>query len=214
MITDNTTKAGLMSPMEAVLSDTSQVWLTSYFGFTPADWGFFSFTDKGRRDTVVEQNLSKSVPVSSGMKQISTRHFKPVQTHNFTPRHARCMGGGWSVFRGRNDFTLCPAPYGFNHKDYPMIDDQFYSGKTQVFWVCDVLLKQRTITHQTEIKDVRGWRLGAIIHRLIHDNGWPIHAEYRGSHNVAHYSLKAEVDRAAIRFPPSARSLAKQEEVQ
>jgi hypothetical protein len=93
MITDNTTKAGLMSRMEAVLSDTSQVWLTSYFGFTPADWGFFSFTDKGRRDTVVEQNLSKSVPVSSGMKPISTRHFKPVQTHNFTPRHA----GAWAA---------------------------------------------------------------------------------------------------------------------
>jgi hypothetical protein len=104
------------------------------------------------------------------------------------------MGGGWSVFRGRNVFTLCPAPCGFNHKDFNMIDDQFYSGKTQVFWVCNVLLQKRTITHQTEIQEVYGWRLGAIIHRLIHDYDWPIQADYRGSRNDAHNLMKAGTD--------------------
>jgi hypothetical protein len=93
-----------------------------------------------------------------------------------------------------------------------MIDDQFYSGKTQVFWVCNVLLQKRTITHQTEIQEVYGWRLGAIIHRLIHDYDWPIQADYRGSRNVAHYFLKAGTDYAKLRFPPSARSLAKTED--
>jgi hypothetical protein len=95
-----------------------------------------------------------------------------------------------------------------------MIDDQFFSGKTQVFWTCKALLDKRTISHRTEINEVHGWRLGAIIHRLKSEYGWPIQAEYRAPRNIAHYSLKAEIDRAALRFPPSARSLAKQENAQ
>ncbi|MDA9265383.1 hypothetical protein N9P81_01290 [bacterium] len=88
-----------------------------------------------------------------------------------------------------------------------MIKDQFYSGKTQVFWTCKVLLDGRTISQQTEINEVRGWRLGAIIHRLKHEYDWPIEAEYRSPQNVAHYSLKADIDRTALRFPPSAKAL-------
>ena len=95
-----------------------------------------------------------------------------------------------------------------------MKDDQFYSGETQVFWTCKALLEMRTSSHPNEIREVSGWRLGAIIHRLIHDYDWPIYADYRGSYNVAHYSLKAEIDCAARRFPSSARSLAKQGDAQ
>lgn len=91
-----------------------------------------------------------------------------------------------------------------------MTIDKFYSNETQVFWTCKALLDKRTINHRTEIREVRGWRLGAIIHRLIHHYGWPIHAEYRGPQNVAHYSLKAGADRAKLRFPPSARALVDQ----
>ncbi|MGJ8610223.1 MAG: hypothetical protein ACSHWY_03960 [Octadecabacter sp.] len=89
-----------------------------------------------------------------------------------------------------------------------MTDDQFYSGETQVFWTCKALLDNRTINHRTEINEVQGWRLGAIICRLKNDYGWPIHAEYRAPRNIAHYSLKAGIDRAKLRFPPSARALA------
>jgi hypothetical protein len=117
------------------------------------------------------------------------------------------MGGRWSVFRGRNVLTLRPAPCVINHKDDPMIDDQFYSGKTQVFWTCKALLDGRIINQQTEINEVRGWRLGAIIHRLKNEYNWPIDADCRGPQNVAHYSLKAGTDRTTLVFPPSAKAL-------
>jgi hypothetical protein len=124
------------------------------------------------------------------------------------------MGGGWSVFRGRNAFTLSPAPCGINHKDDTMIDDQFYSGKTQVFWTCKSLLDGLTISHITEIREVRGWRLGAIIHRLKADYAWPIQTSYRKPDNVAFYSLSTDADRSSLRFPPSAKMLGQKEGVQ
>lgn len=62
----------MMTPMEAILSDPSQVWLTSYFGFTPEDWGFFSFTDKSRMEAVVEQSKSGFLVVIYGSKSNQT----------------------------------------------------------------------------------------------------------------------------------------------
>jgi len=88
-----------------------------------------------------------------------------------------------------------------------MTQDRMYSSDSQVFWTCKALLDLRTISHKTEIREVRGWRLGAIIHRLRRHYGWPILVEYRGPQNVAYYSLKAGIDRAALRFPRSARAL-------
>ncbi len=88
-----------------------------------------------------------------------------------------------------------------------MTHENFYSSDSQVYWTCKALRDGRTISHKTEIREVRGWRLGAIIHRLRHDYGWPIQAEYRGPQNVAYYSLKAGIDRAALRLPRSARAL-------
>jgi len=88
-----------------------------------------------------------------------------------------------------------------------MKPDQFYSGQTQVFWTCQALLKGRTISHVTEIREVRGWRLGAIIHRLKTDYAWPIQTTYRKPDNVAFYSLSPDADRSALRFPPSASAL-------
>jgi len=95
-----------------------------------------------------------------------------------------------------------------------MTHENFYSRDSQVFWTCKALIEGRTISHKTEIREVRGWRLGAIIHRLRHDYGWPIHAEYRGPQNVAHYSLKAGIERTALRFPRSARALGNGEAAQ
>ncbi len=85
--------------------------------------------------------------------------------------------------------------------------EKFYSSPTQVFWCCKALLEGRTISHKTEIREVRGWRLGAIVHRLKSSFGWPILTEYRGPENVAYYRLSPGCDLSKLRFPPSARAL-------
>ena len=87
----------------------------------------------------------------------------------------------------------------------------WYSGATQVFWTCKALIEGRTISHKTEIREMKGWRLGAIIHRLRSEFGWPIEVEYRGPENVAYYRLKPGTGRESLRFPPSARSLSEPE---
>ena len=83
----------------------------------------------------------------------------------------------------------------------------WYSKKTQVFWTCEALLAGRAISHQTEILEVRGWRLGAIVHRLRHDYDWLIEAEYRGHEYIAFYRLNHDADRKKLRFLPSASML-------
>lgn len=89
-----------------------------------------------------------------------------------------------------------------------MTTEKWYSNDTQVSWACRSLLNGRTISHQSEIREVKGWRLSAIIHRLRRDYGWPIAVEYRGPENVAYYRLKPDTDRAKLRFPRSAKGLA------
>lgn len=88
------------------------------------------------------------------------------------------------------------------------MNDRMYSSPTQVFWTCDALLNGRVISHRTEIREVKGWRLGAIIHRLKSKYDWPILVEYRGPENVAHYRLQPGVDVSRLRFPVSAKALA------
>lgn len=85
--------------------------------------------------------------------------------------------------------------------------DQFYSNATQRYWVCTSLLAGRTLTTKTEIREVHGWRLAAVIHVLKDEYGWPIESEYRGKSNIKHYWLRPGTDRAALRFPRSARAL-------
>ncbi|CAM3139286.1 hypothetical protein PANO111632_05025 [Paracoccus nototheniae] len=85
--------------------------------------------------------------------------------------------------------------------------ERWYSSPTQVFWTCEALMNGRTISHKTEIREVKGWRLGAIIHRLKATYKWPILTELRGPENVAHYRLAPGTDIARLRFPPSAQSL-------
>jgi len=86
--------------------------------------------------------------------------------------------------------------------------DRWYSNKTQVYWTCKALIEGRTISHKTEIREVRGWRLAAICERLRREFGWPIVTEYRGPDNVAYYRLASGTDPKALGFPPSARELA------
>jgi hypothetical protein len=89
--------------------------------------------------------------------------------------------------------------------------ERWYSGETQVYWACKALIDGRTISHKTEIREVKGWRLGAIIHVLRSKYRWPIDAELRAPDNVAYYRLRPETDIARLRFPPSAAHLARGE---
>lgn len=86
--------------------------------------------------------------------------------------------------------------------------DRWYSGETQVYWACKALIDGRTISHKTEIREMKGWRLGAIVHLLRSKYKWPVVAEYRGSENVAYYRLRPGTDIARLTFPPSAMALA------
>ena len=88
-----------------------------------------------------------------------------------------------------------------------MTNQHWHSNQTQVFWTCKALLEGRTISHRTEIREVNGWRLGAIIHNLRHKYNWPIEVEYRGPVNVAYYSLAKNAERNHLRFPRSAKTL-------
>ena len=86
--------------------------------------------------------------------------------------------------------------------------ERWFSGETQVYWCCKALTEGRTISHKTEIREVRGWRLGAIIHLLRSRYHWPIEAEYRGAENVAYYRLRPGTEVSLLTFPPSAMALA------
>jgi len=91
-----------------------------------------------------------------------------------------------------------------------MSSNKWFSGESQIFWTCKALLSGRSISHKTEIREVRGWRLGAIVHRLKSEYAWPIQTEYRGADNVAYYSLRPGFERASLRFPRSAQELAEE----
>ena len=87
-----------------------------------------------------------------------------------------------------------------------MAQPTFYSQNTQIFWACKSLLAGRKISTGTEIRESHGWRLGAIVHRLRTEFGWPIEME-RGAGCVAYYSLATDTDKSKLRFPPSATAL-------
>ena len=88
------------------------------------------------------------------------------------------------------------------------LQDRWFSSPTQVFWACKALIEGRAISHKTEIREVNGWRLGAIIHLLRTKYHWPIEVEYRGRECVAYYRLRPETDATRLAYPPSAQALA------
>lgn len=85
--------------------------------------------------------------------------------------------------------------------------NHWHSNRTQVYWTCKALLDGRTINHMDEIGEVRGWRLGAIIHNLRHRYNWPIETQYRGPERIAHYTLRKPCDKRRLKWPRSARRL-------
>jgi hypothetical protein len=88
-----------------------------------------------------------------------------------------------------------------------MTQAHFYSKHTSVYWTCKALTDGRTISQLTQIQNVKGWRLGSIIHRLRWEYGWPINTEYTSPGQIAHYSLSPDADRSKLRFPKSAKAL-------
>ncbi|HDY96308.1 hypothetical protein LCGC14_0153770 [marine sediment metagenome] len=91
---------------------------------------------------------------------------------------------------------------------------KLYSHDKQVHWSCKTLVDQCETSHSPEIKEVSGWRLGAIIQRLKPDYGWPIKTRYHSSWNVAIASPPVETDRTDQCFPPSEPALGNVEGLQ
>jgi hypothetical protein len=85
------------------------------------------------------------------------------------------------------------------------MQDKWFSNPTQVAWVCRALTQCRAISHKTEYREAKGWRLAAICERLRKEFGWPIVTEYRGPEHIAYYSLQPGTDPLALNYPPSAR---------
>ena len=88
-----------------------------------------------------------------------------------------------------------------------MTQAHFYAKPTSVYWTCKALTEGRTISQLTQIQNVKGWRLGAIIHRLRWEYGWPIKTEYSSPGQISLYSLAPDTDRSKLRFPKSAEAL-------
>lgn len=85
--------------------------------------------------------------------------------------------------------------------------NHFHSNETQIYWAVKALMDGRTLSHITEIREVNGWRLAAIVCELKHKYHWPILAEYRGAERIAHYRLNPNCNPAGLKFPSSARAL-------
>jgi hypothetical protein len=69
------------------------------------------------------------------------------------------------------------------------MSNHWHSNRTQVHWTCLALGQGRIINHMNEIGEVKGWRLGAIIHNLRRNYHWPIGTEYKVPERIAHYRL-------------------------
>lgn len=80
--------------------------------------------------------------------------------------------------------------------------ERWYSSETQIRWACLQLIQGREISHATEIAEVKGWRLAAIVHQLIHKYKWPI--QKRGGLNgIVYYRLGDSVETEKLRKPRS-----------
>lgn len=86
--------------------------------------------------------------------------------------------------------------------------ERWYSNPMQIFWTCEALTEGRTLSTKTEIREVNGWRLAAICHKLATVYHWPTLVDYRGPENIAHYHLAPGTGISRLVFPPSARTLA------
>lgn len=57
-----------MTAYEAITADPTNVWLTSFYGFNPAQWGYLGFSTKGQRDHFIKNTQPGAVVVIYGHK--------------------------------------------------------------------------------------------------------------------------------------------------
>ncbi|MDB6455162.1 hypothetical protein [Falsirhodobacter sp. 20TX0035] len=58
----------MMTPYEAITADPPNVWLTSFYGFNPAQWGYLGFSTKGQRDHFIKNTQPGVLVVIYGHK--------------------------------------------------------------------------------------------------------------------------------------------------
>lgn len=58
----------MISPYEAITADPPNVWLTSFYGFNPAQWGYLGFSTKGQRDHFLKNTQPGVLVVIYGHK--------------------------------------------------------------------------------------------------------------------------------------------------
>ena len=87
-------------------------------------------------------------------------------------------------------------------------NERWFSNPTNIYWTCDALCSGRILSTRNQIREVKGWRLAAVIEKLRSTYGWPIITEYRGPEKVAYYRLPAGTEVSKLAFPPSASRLA------
>jgi hypothetical protein len=68
----------LMSPMEAIYGDPPNVWLTSFYGFRPEEWGLLGFTDEDRRRGFVENSQPGALVVVYGAGKASKEELGQI----------------------------------------------------------------------------------------------------------------------------------------
>lgn len=87
----------------------------------------------------------------------------------------------------------------------------WHSSETQIYWTCEALIERRFMSYKIEIREVRCWRLAAIVHCLKDEFGWPITTQYRCPENVGHYMLRDVANVSKLRFSTSAQALSDEE---
>jgi len=58
----------MMTPYEAITADPPNVWMTTFYGFDPAKWGFLGFANTGQRNTFVRETQPGALVVIYGHK--------------------------------------------------------------------------------------------------------------------------------------------------
>ncbi|MCA3503457.1 MAG: GIY-YIG nuclease family protein [Rhodobacter sp.] len=83
----------MLNPLEAIEYDPPQVWLTSFYGFSPDTWGFLGFTQEAMRKSFLARSLPGALVVIYGAarspRKEDRRVILGVQQQSHEIGHAR-----------------------------------------------------------------------------------------------------------------------------